>query len=79
MSPPKMLLSVYLAFYHGSTALLCDVHLSHSDTPHSVGLLWMSDQPVAKTSTCQYTTLKTDRHPRAPAGFEPTVLGSERP
>ena len=24
---------------------------SHSDTPHSVGLLWMSDQPVAETST----------------------------
>jgi hypothetical protein len=24
---------------------------SHSDTPHSVGLLWTSDQPVAETST----------------------------
>jgi hypothetical protein len=24
---------------------------SHSDTPHSVGLLWSSDQPVAETST----------------------------
>ena len=23
---------------------------SHSDTPHSVGLLWTSDQPVAETS-----------------------------
>jgi hypothetical protein len=23
----------------------------HSDTPHSVGLLWTSDQPVAETST----------------------------
>jgi len=25
---------------------------SHSDTPHSVGLLQTSDQPVATTSTC---------------------------
>jgi len=24
---------------------------SHSDTPHSVGMLWTSDQPVAETST----------------------------
>jgi hypothetical protein len=24
---------------------------SHSDTPHSVGLLWTSDQPVAETPT----------------------------
>jgi hypothetical protein len=24
---------------------------SHSDTPHSVGLLWTSDQPDTKTST----------------------------
>jgi hypothetical protein len=33
------------------------------DTPHSVGLLWMSDQPVAETSTWQHTTLTRDRHP----------------
>ena len=31
--------------------------------PHSVGLLWTSDQPVAQTSTWQNTTLTTDRHP----------------
>jgi hypothetical protein len=37
--------------------------LSHSDTPHSVGLLWTSDQPVAETSTWQHTTLTRDRHP----------------
>jgi hypothetical protein len=30
---------------------------SHSlDTPHSVGLPWTSDQPVAETSTAQHTT-----------------------
>ena len=35
---------------------------SHSDTPHSVGLFWTSDQPDSKTSTWQHTTLTTDRH-----------------
>jgi len=36
---------------------------SHSDTPHWVGLLWTSDQPVAETSTWQYTTPAGERHP----------------
>jgi hypothetical protein len=36
---------------------------SHFDTPHSVGLLWTSDQPNAQTSFWQYTTLPRDRHP----------------
>jgi hypothetical protein len=33
-----------------------------SDTPHSVRLLWTSDQPDAQTSTWQHTTLTRDRH-----------------
>ena len=36
--------------------------LSHSDIPHSIGLLWMSDQLDAQTSTWQ-TTPTRDRHP----------------
>jgi hypothetical protein len=32
------------------------------DTPHSVVLLWTSNQPVAETSTWQHTTLTRDRH-----------------
>jgi hypothetical protein len=44
---------------------------------HSVGLLWMSDQPVAETSTWQHTTLTTDIH--APAGFEPSIPASDWP
>jgi len=36
---------------------------SHSDTRHSVGLLWTSDQPDAETSTWQHTTLTRDRQP----------------
>jgi len=35
---------------------------SHSDTPHSVGLLWASDQPDVETSTWQHST--QHKHPR---------------
>ena len=33
---------------------------THSDTPHSVGLLWTSDQSDTEPSTWQYTTLTGD-------------------
>jgi hypothetical protein len=36
----------------GKGHLIVDASRSHTlDTPHSVGLLWTSDQPVAETST----------------------------
>jgi hypothetical protein len=35
----------------GHGLLMIEASRSHSDTPHSVGLLWRSDQPVAETST----------------------------
>jgi hypothetical protein len=41
---------------------ITEASLSHSDTPHSIGLLWMSDQPDTQTSTWQPTTLTRDRH-----------------
>jgi len=41
---------------------------SHSDTPHSVGLLWTSDQPDGHMSTRQHTTLIRDRQP-CPGGI----------
>jgi len=44
------------------TTLIIDASRSHSDTPHSIGLLWTSDQPVAENSTWQQTTLTTNRH-----------------
>jgi hypothetical protein len=44
--------------------------LSHSDTSHSVGLLWMSDQPDAETSSWQHTTSQ-EQTPTPPAEFEP--------
>ena len=31
--------------------LILEVSRSHSDTPHSVGLLWTNGQPDAETST----------------------------
>jgi len=40
---------------------------THSDTLHSVGLLWMSDQSDAETSTWQSRTLTRDIH--APGGI----------
>jgi hypothetical protein len=42
--------------------LIIEASWSHSDTPHSVGLLWTSDKPVVETSTWQITTLTTDIH-----------------
>jgi len=39
-----------------------EVSRSHSYTPHSVGLLWTSDQPDTETSTWQHTTLTKDTH-----------------
>ena len=36
---------------------------THDDAAQSVGLLWTSDQLVAETSTCQHTTLTTDKYP----------------
>jgi len=58
---------VLLFFYHGSTSpvgqgfLIIEDSWSHSETPHSVGLLGMSYQPDAETSTWQHTTITTDR------------------
>ena len=59
---------VCVFFCRGSTAqvdlgLLCEVPRSHSDTPHSVGLLWTRDRPVVNTTTWQHTIIR-DRHPR---------------
>jgi hypothetical protein len=35
----------------GQGLLIIEDSRSHSDTPHSVGLLWTSDQPEAETSS----------------------------
>jgi hypothetical protein len=52
---------------------------SHSlDTPHSVGLLWTRDQPVAETSTWQHNTNRRQTS-MPPAGFEATIPVSGLP
>jgi hypothetical protein len=45
-----------------------------TDTAHLVGLLWISDQPVAETSTGQLTTLTETS--MLPVGFDPRVPSS---
>jgi hypothetical protein len=40
----------------GQSLLITEASRSHSDTAHSVRLLWTSDQPDAETSTWQNTT-----------------------
>jgi len=43
----------------GQGLLIVKTSRLHSDTPHSVGRLWTSDQPDAQSSTWQHTTLTT--------------------
>jgi len=49
----------------GLGLLIFEVSRSYSeqDTPHSVGIVWTSDQPDAATSTFQHTTLKRHKYP----------------
>ena len=47
----------------GHGLLIREVSITHNDVVHMVGLLWMSDQLVAETSTWQHITLTTDKHP----------------
>jgi len=46
----------------GRGLIIFELSQSHSDTPHSAALLWMSDHSVVGTSTSQHTTLTTDIH-----------------
>ena len=64
----------------GLGLLIVEVSRSHSDTPHSVGLLWTSGRPDAETSTSQHTTFTRDRQTAMPpAGFDPEIPACERP
>jgi hypothetical protein len=58
--------------------LIIEASFLHSNTPHSVALLWMSEQPYAEL----YLTTH-DTHNRQtsipPRGFEPTSPASELP
>jgi hypothetical protein len=55
--------------------LIIELSLSHSDTTHSSGPLWTSDQPDEETTT--YTT-HNRRTPMTSVGFELTIPASKR-
>jgi hypothetical protein len=61
----------------GQVFLSIQASRTHSDTPHSVGLLYTSDPPHAETSAWLHTTLTRDIH--APAEFEPAIPAGEQP
>jgi hypothetical protein len=47
----------------GQGLLVIETSLSHSDTPHLVGLLWASEKTIAENSTWQHANFTRDRHP----------------
>jgi len=47
----------------GLDLVIIEASRTHSETSHSVGLLWTSDRPDVESSTWRHTTLTTDRHP----------------
>ena len=65
--------------WQARTPFVIEASRSHSDTSHSAGLLWRSDQTDAETYTWQYTTLTTDRFPCLRRDSKPTVSAGERP
>ena len=42
--------------------LVIEASQSHWETLHSIGLLWMNDEPATQTSTWQHTALTRDKH-----------------
>jgi len=65
----SVICSLYTLFTCGAStrflviASLYGASRSHSDTPHSLGLLCRSDQPDAEASISQHPTFTRDRHP----------------
>jgi metal-dependent hydrolase (beta-lactamase superfamily II) len=60
----------------GISLITAEVTISHSHTPHSAGLLWKSNRPVAQTSLPDSTQKTQTSMP--PAVFEPAIPASER-
>ena len=55
--------------------LIVEVSRSHSDTPHSVGLFWTSNRPVAEPSD----NTNSQQTVMPPRGFEFAISAGERP
>jgi len=60
----KLIISFFLLVQQPPVGHSRGFYITHNDAPQSVGLLWTIDYLVAETSTCQHTTLTTQRHPR---------------
>jgi hypothetical protein len=60
----------------GQNLHIIEASQSHSDTPQSVGLLWMSDRSVTQTTTQHALKRQISV---APAGLESEIPASERP
>jgi hypothetical protein len=58
--------------------LVIQVSRSHSDTPHSVGLLWTRDQPVANGVYLTTHNIHKIYKSLRPEEFEPAIPASER-
>ena len=61
----------------GQDLLIVEASRSHSETPNSVELLWMCDQPDAETSTEQLTTLTRDGYPCHRRDSNPAIPATE--
>ena len=57
--------------------LPCEALRSHSDTPHSVGLLWTCNRSVRRT--VPDNTQISQETSNLPVGFEPAIPANERP
>jgi hypothetical protein len=55
-------------FLVGLGPLVIQASRSHSETPHSVGLLWTSDQPDTETPPV-YSQCSQETYTRAPGGI----------
>ena len=61
----------------GQGLLTVEASRSHSDIPHSVGLLWTSDQPDAQHSQDRHPCNRRDS-PAIPASERPQTQASDR-
>jgi len=72
-------------FPHGTTApvgqglLIIGDSRSHSDTPHSVGLSWTSDQPDTENFAWQHRTLTRHPCPRQDSNTQSQQASDRRP
>jgi hypothetical protein len=57
---------------------IVEVSQSHSETPHSVGLLWTSDQPVRNNLYLKTHNTHNRQTSMLPAGLKPGISASEQ-